>query len=203
MTRKTKEEVVEEFRRASIEDAAMKAIARKGIEEVTIQDIADEAGVAKGTVYVYFRDREEVLARTTDRLFDNLLADIEPAFTAPGPFDARLRGLAVRQLRFFDENRALFRATSALSQREAETGKSRCIARYVALLQQMFTSAAAAGEIREGLDPQALAAVYRDCIRGLIMRRLDPKTHKSRNSAEDDAELIVSILLRGIQAGEK
>jgi AcrR family transcriptional regulator len=204
MSRKTKEAVVEEFRRASIEDAAMQAIARKGIDEVTIQDIADQAGVAKGTVYVYFRDREELLARTADRLFDNLIVDLEPAFSAPGPFAVRLRGVALRQLRFFDEHKALFRATMALSQRESEPGsKSRCVARYLAMLEKLFTDAAASGEIRHDLDPHALAAVYRDCIRGVILRRLDPKSQKSRNSAEDDADLIVSILLRGIHSGDK
>src|SRR5690349_16909447 len=118
MTRKTKEEVLEQFRCASIQDAAMAVIARKGIDESTIQEIADEAGVAKGTIYVYFKDRDELLAKTSDRLFENLLADLAPAFDAEGPFSEKLQGLALRQLHFFDEHRALFRATMALSQRE-------------------------------------------------------------------------------------
>ena len=204
MSRKTKEAVVEEFRRSSIEAAAMRAIARKGIDEVTIQDIADEAGVAKGTVYVYFRDREELLACTADRLFDDLVADIEPAFTAEGPFAVRLRNLALRQLRFFDEHRALFRATLALSQREADFSKSRsrCSARYASLLETLFAGAAAKGEVRGDVEAHTLAAIYRDCVRGVIIRRLDPKSQKTRTSAEADAELIVSILLHGIQPGE-
>ncbi|HYI10919.1 MAG TPA: TetR/AcrR family transcriptional regulator [Thermoanaerobaculia bacterium] len=203
MSRKTKELVVEEFRRASIEDAAMQAIARKGIEEVTIQDIADEAGVAKGTVYVYFRDREELLARTADRLFDNLIAEIEPSFCAPGGFGVRLRGLALRQLLFFDEHKALFRATMALWQRESDPRKSRCVARYLGLLEKFFGDAVAKGDVRPDLDPFMLAAVYRDCIRGVILRRLDPNSQRLRNDAEVDAELLVSILLRGIQAGDQ
>jgi AcrR family transcriptional regulator len=199
---KTKEEVLEEFRCASIQDAAMRVIARKGIDETTIQEIADEAGIAKATVYVYFRDREELLARTSDRMFENLIAELEPAFSAPAPFGEKLRGLAVRQLRFFDEHRALFRATLALAQREAEKPKSRCFGRYMTRLEQMFAEARESGEMR-GLDPHAVAAIYRDITRGVIIRRLDPKTQKTRNSAEDDAELIVSVLLRGIQSGEK
>ena len=204
MSRKTKEEVLEEFRCASIQDAAMAVIARKGIDETTIQDIADEAGVAKGTIYVYFRDREELLAKTGDRLFENLLTELTPAFEATGPFAEKLRGLARRQLRFFEEHRALFRATMALSQREAEMHKpkTRCFGQYMARLEAMFEEAAESGELREDLDPHAVAALYRDCIRGVILRRLDPK-QKTRNGVEDDAEFVVSILLRGVQSGEQ
>lgn len=203
MTRKTKEEVLEAFRCASIQDAAMAVIGRKGIDETTIQDIADEAGVAKGTVYVYFRDRDELLARTADRLFENLLAELTPAFEAGGPFAEKLQGLAVRQLRFFDEHRALFRATMALSQREHETNKKRtgCFGQYMSRLEMLFTRAGEDGALREGLDPLAVAAVYRDCIRGVVLRRLDPK-QKSRNSVEDDAAFIVSIFLHGASSGE-
>jgi AcrR family transcriptional regulator len=84
MSRKTKEEVLEEFRIASIQEAAMAVIGRKGIDDTTIQDIADEAGIAKGTVYVYFRDREELLAKTGDRLFENLLNELIPGVRSRG-----------------------------------------------------------------------------------------------------------------------
>ncbi|HEX2061496.1 MAG TPA: TetR/AcrR family transcriptional regulator [Thermoanaerobaculia bacterium] len=203
MPRKTKEEVLEEFRCASIQDAAMAVIARKGIEETTIQDIADEAGIAKGTVYVYFRDREELLAKTADRLFENLLNELTPAFEAELPFEEKLRGLVVRQLRFFDEHKALFRATMALSQREAESprSKTRCFGQYMSRVEALFAEAAKRGELRRGLDPYTVAHVYRDYVRGVILRRLDPK-QKTKQSVERDADFIVSLFLRGVHSGE-
>ena len=57
-TSKSKEEVVHDFRVQSIQDAAMRVIARKGMAAATMQEIAEEAGVAKGTIYLYFRDRD-------------------------------------------------------------------------------------------------------------------------------------------------
>lgn len=204
MNRKTKEQVLEEFRVESIQDAAMRVIAKKGIDDSTIQDIADEAGIAKGTVYLYFRDREELFAKTADCAFEKLVVELGPAFDAPGTFGDRLHGLVTRQLQFFDDNRALYRATMALSQRDGDLHKRRsvCFAQYATRLEQMFADAAKAGAMRD-LDPHAVAAVYRDCIRGVVVRRLDPKSQKSRGSIQEDAELIVSILLRGIQSGEK
>ncbi|HEX2833105.1 MAG TPA: TetR/AcrR family transcriptional regulator [Thermoanaerobaculia bacterium] len=202
MSRKTKEEVVEEFRCASIQDAAMRVIARKGVDETTIQDVADEAGIAKGTVYVYFRDREELFARTADRAFEMLVAKMEPVFDVVSSFADKLTRVVTTQLRFFDENRALFRATLALSQKDAShKKKSPSFGRYMTRLEQMFADAHASGELRRDLDPQALAAVYRDCVRGVILRRLE--LTKPKTSPDDDARLIVSILLHGIQSGDQ
>jgi AcrR family transcriptional regulator len=199
MSRKTKEEVLEEFRCTSIQDAAMAVIARKGIDEATIQEIADEAGIAKGTVYVYFRDRDELLSKTTDRAFDRLLGELESAFKSSGSFANRLMAVALKQLQFFDENGELFRATMALSHRHPEAQskpRTGSFGRYVEQLEKMFADAKQRGEIRD-LDPHELASVYRDCIRGVIIRRIE---HKSRTPPHSDATLIVQILLRGIQA---
>jgi AcrR family transcriptional regulator len=52
--RKTKQEMVAEFRVTEILDAARKVFAQKGFAETTVDQIAEEAGVAKGTVYLYF-----------------------------------------------------------------------------------------------------------------------------------------------------
>lgn len=199
MTRKTKEEVLEEFRCASIQDAAMAVIARKGVQDTTIQDIADEAGIAKGTVYLYFRDREELLARTADRAFEKLVAELEPAFDAPGSFADRLLGVVKRQLHFFDDNRELFSATMAMPQAASRKKKSASWARYGARLEKLFADARATGEMRADLDAAIVAGIYRDLVRGTIVRRIE---EKSKTPRESDAELIVSILLRGIHAGD-
>lgn len=45
----TKKHVVEEFRCRAICDAAMRVVGRKGLVRATVEDIAREAGVAKGT----------------------------------------------------------------------------------------------------------------------------------------------------------
>jgi AcrR family transcriptional regulator len=196
MSRKTIGEVVEEFRCASIQDAAMAVIARKGIDETTIQDIADEAGIAKGTVYLYFRDRDELFAKTANRAFEKLVAELEPTFNAPGSFADRLLAVVLRQLKFFDDNRMLFRASLALSHREAGLHKPRngSYGEYAARLEKMFIDAKESGEMRE-LDPLAVSAMYRDCLRGVIVRRIE---QKPRTTREEDAQFIVSILLRGI-----
>lgn len=196
MPPKTKEEVLEEFRCSAIRDAAMTVIARKGVADTTMQDIAAEAGISKATLYVYFKDRDELLSRTATVSYERLVADLEVAFRAPGTLAQRLTGIVMRQLRFFDENRELLRAAMALSPhtpgRKPRTG---AYGRYMELLEGLFIEAKERGEIRD-IDPREIAAVYADCVRGVLVRRIDAKTKTPR---EQQAECIVSMLLGGIQ----
>jgi len=57
---KTKQQIVGEFRRKEIVDAARSAFARKGFVDTVVDVIAKDAGVAKGTVYLYFRSKREI-----------------------------------------------------------------------------------------------------------------------------------------------
>ena len=196
--RKTKEEVLEEFRCASIQDAAMSVIARKGSADATMQEIAAEAGIAKGTIYAYFRDRDELLTKTAARAYERLVAELDSAFDAPGSLDARLTGVVLRQLQFFDEHRELFRAYLALSNRDSTAlRKSKKV--YLQRVEKMFVDAEARGEIR-GHDPKELAAMFVDCVRGVVVRRIE---EKSKTSREEQAAQVASVLLRGITGEAK
>jgi AcrR family transcriptional regulator len=198
MAKRTKEEVIEEFRCASIQEAAMSVIARKGVADATMQDIAEEAGIAKGTLYVYFRDRDELLTRTAGHAYDRLITELDVAFNAPGTLEERLTAAVLRQLQFFDVHRELFRAYIALSQRDGALRKRKVGAygSYLQRLETVFTEAKARGEIRD-LDAHEIAAMYADCVRGVVIRRLE---EKSKTPREQQAAKVVSMMLRGIGA---
>jgi AcrR family transcriptional regulator len=53
----TKEALVEQYRRDTIQCAAQRVIAQRGLAGTSMAAIAEEAGVAKGTLYLYFKDR--------------------------------------------------------------------------------------------------------------------------------------------------
>src|SRR3954464_8777957 len=106
---KSKEEVVQEFRVQSIQDAAMRVIARKGMAAATMQEIADEAGVAKGTIYLYFRDRDELVEKTFESAMSDLHDRVEEALGKEGTFEEKLRAVLSAQIAFFRDNREFFR----------------------------------------------------------------------------------------------
>ena len=90
---KSKEEVVQEFRIQSIQEATMRVIARKGMAAATMQEIAEEAGVAKGTIYLYFRDRDELVEKTFETAIGELHKRVDEALARGGTFEERFRNV--------------------------------------------------------------------------------------------------------------
>src|SRR5947207_3326896 len=107
--KKTKKQVVGEFRSSAIREAAMRVVGRRGLAHATVQEIADEAGVAKGTVYLYFRSRGEIFERTTRAAVDDLLVRLRAAVDEGGPFRTVLGRFLATQLDYFDEHEDFFR----------------------------------------------------------------------------------------------
>ena len=76
-----------EDRRQEILDAAQRVFSERGVSKVTVADIADAAGVAKGTVYLYFGSKEHLLLALRDRFTDELLAHVSDLLSRAGKVD--------------------------------------------------------------------------------------------------------------------
>src|SRR6058998_890721 len=76
-----------EDRRQDILDAAVKVFADKGVSKATVADIAEAAGVAKGTVYLYFGSKEHLLGALRDRFVDELLEHVSDLLARAGQED--------------------------------------------------------------------------------------------------------------------
>src|SRR5436309_13810343 len=73
-----------EDRRQEILDSAMRVFAEKGVSKATVADIAEAAGVAKGTVYLYFGSKEHLLGALRDRFVDELLEHVSDLLARAG-----------------------------------------------------------------------------------------------------------------------
>ena len=197
---RTKDDVVEEFRKQTICDAAMRVVARKGLASVTVQDIADEAGVAKGTVYIYFQSRDEILARTMEGATEKLLEKIEQSCSECRTFPDKLERRVRTQLTHFDENRDFFRLYLAMSEPFGEKRLKRnpIHVAYLAQLEKQIEEAMARGEVRRGNAARlaiAVAAVTREIVLNRIIEREPPPL-------ETDVQFAVGFIMRGIARGE-
>lgn len=198
----TREAVLERFRVESITEGAIRAIARKGAA-VTMQDIADESGISKGTLYLYFKDREDLLHRVSEAALGHLMARLEGVFARSLPFDETIRELVLTKLRFFDERRDLFRVNYELrfpkgpdsaceGPRPAPSSEKKL---YLDRLTRFF---AAHVERRE--DAPALALFLSEAVIALLMRRI-PEADGPR--LESDAQFLSDLLLHGLSGKQK
>src|SRR5687767_2213713 len=200
---RSKEEVVQEYRIASIQDATMRVIARKGMAAATMQEIAEEAGVAKGTIYLYFRDRDELVERTFETAMEKLFVRADEALDRDIPFEDKLRAVMSAQLEFFSQNREFFRLYLSLRMPEGTPAQQRrqqraCHPRYrqrIDKLSAVLSQAIERGELRE-IDPDRLALFIIEGSTAVILERLSEKTSPAENA---DVELLVGLILDGIR----
>ena len=66
----TKEEVVKDFRTGEIANAARRVIGELGYPEASMERIAQEAGVSKGTLYLYYRNKRALLLTAIEHSFE-------------------------------------------------------------------------------------------------------------------------------------
>ena len=201
---RSKEEVVQEFRIHSIRDAAMRVIARKGMAAATMQEIADEAGVAKGTIYLYFRDRDDLVEKAFESAMNDLHKRVEEALETPGIFETRLRAVLAAQIGFFQANREFFRLYMSLrypegSAQQQRRQKRHCQPQYESRVQRiagLLEEAMKNGESRK-MDPMRLALFIIEGSAAVIIERV---LDEAPPPEEADIELIAGTILGGIRS---
>src|SRR6266436_461614 len=78
-------------RRARILDAAVKVFAERGYFSSTVAEIARAAGVADGTIYLYFKSKDDLLLRLFDEKMTQLLAEAKAALAEERDAPSRLK----------------------------------------------------------------------------------------------------------------
>src|SRR6185295_13343015 len=106
---RTKKEVVTEFRTAGILEAARKVFARKGFSDATVDDIANAAGVAKGTIYLYYKSKRDVYFAALKFGLEQMYSALAEELKGLSDPEDKLRALIGVKLAYFDENRDFFK----------------------------------------------------------------------------------------------
>ena len=79
-----------EIRRNQILDAATKVFVRQGFQHARMDDIVEESGLSKGTLYWYFKSKEDIINAILRRLFAGDLEHLEDLIQAGGTASERL-----------------------------------------------------------------------------------------------------------------
>src|SRR5256884_4178781 len=81
---------ISEIRRNQILDAATKVFVRLGFQHARMDDIVEESGLSKGTLYWYFKSKEDIINAILRRLFTGELENLESLLEAEGTASERL-----------------------------------------------------------------------------------------------------------------
>ena len=176
--------------RTTLLEAAEDVAAQHGIDAATIAAIAKRAGVAVGTLYNYFPDRDSIFGSLFEMRRQELVPRIEAAAREASrlPFERRLRAYLAAVLGVFEERRKFLQV--ALDQ---QAPKFR--AKKTPLMTAM---AQALADIVRAVDHETAeerAQMIQAAMKGLIHWRIE-----QGGSFVDDADLLADTFLEGIRA---
>jgi AcrR family transcriptional regulator len=156
--------VVAEDRRRQILDAALDVFAEHGYAAARLEDVAARAGVAKGTIYLYFADKRTLFMELARTAAAPMIERIGELAVADAPIDQLLRLLAARfQAEVLGtRRREVFRLVIAEAGRFPEIAEfyhRDIVSRMLPLLREVLVRAARRGELRVGVE-QALPHLF-------------------------------------------
>jgi AcrR family transcriptional regulator len=197
-------EVIRDFRRDQIMDTARRLFGQRGTTDVSMDEIAAEAGVARSTVYVYFANRDELLRACVQSMYDRMQDTIAVVVADDASPAERLRGLILGLLERIDESPAFFRlamatqATTSAAGSAAVGGALMMIGLdMIRVLEELARAGVAAGDFRADLDlERAVVLVGQQIYGALSVRAGEPDPIPAERAAEE----ICDFVRRGLGA---
>ena len=203
MTRNTPDslkEVIRDFRRDQVVDVARRLFGDRGSTDVSMDEIAAEAGVARSTVYVYFANRDELLRACLSGLHTQLLEAIAETWEHDADPAHRLERLIGEMLAIVDDNPAFFRLAlvtqGTVSQgAEAVGAELALIGLDVArLIRDLFVQGVVDGLFAE-MDPDRATSLIGQQVYGAMSIRAAEPLPEARAVA---AAETCAFILRGL-----
>ena len=196
-----------DYRRGALLTAAIRVFGESGFDAATMERIAREADVAKGTTYLYYKSKQSIY----DAALSSGLAELDARPHAalencPGLHEAITAFITTRAAYFF-EHRDFFRMYVAAISRHITNPKSRpsefqsIIDRQTRRLEQTIVRAVARREIRR-VDPAATALAIFDVTRGLVGRRIIAAATNDADVAQD-AKFLADLIWTGLMPAKR
>jgi TetR/AcrR family fatty acid metabolism transcriptional regulator len=156
-----------EDKRRRIIDAAVEVFAEKGFFFARVSEIADAAGVADGTIYLYFKSKDDILISLFEEKMAEILARFVHELRELDDPEEKMRRYIVEHLRLVAEQPKLMQVLTVELRQSARFMKEyspQAFARYLALVGSILEDGQKKGVFRKSLDP----AVFRRALFGAL-----------------------------------
>jgi AcrR family transcriptional regulator len=187
--------------REAILDATDRLLARYGFKKMTIDDLAREVGIGKGSVYLHFPSKEEIALSHIDRLVERLKERMRSIASSDAPIEERLRDMLVERVvnrfdsiqhytRSLDELLANLRTALLERRRGYFSEEARILAEAVTEGQQK-------GVFKEA-DAQDLGQTLVSATNSLLPYSLSALELGDRTIVAERAAKTAELLIRGL-----
>jgi AcrR family transcriptional regulator len=192
-------EVIRDFRRDQIIEMARQLFGERGTTEVSMDEIAANAGVARSTVYVYFANRDELLQACVQSMYDQLSETFAGIFEDDSSPVERLRAVFKGVLGRIDENPAFFRLAMATQSTVGAAGSAAVGGALmmigldmIRLLDDIVQRGMESGVFRADLDKdRSIALIGQQMYGALSVRAGEPESIPVEQAAEEITQFVL------------
>ena len=188
--------------KTKIINAAKKIFSKKGYHKATIDDIAKEAKIAKGTVYFHFTSKEKLFISIIEKEFENTYEMIKEARNYSNDIFEKIKNM-IREFWLNTESKrklflTLMYEPPLLKKMKIKYIFINKIKSINSLIENVIKEGIKKGNIKN-IKPAFITAVLNGMIRGIIFSKI---VLKRKSNMEEDIALIIEILKNGIATKE-
>ncbi|MEJ2729311.1 MAG: TetR/AcrR family transcriptional regulator [Deltaproteobacteria bacterium] len=188
----------------AISDAALKVFREHGYHKTRMADIAQMAGMGKGTLYEYFKDKGDILRFAFDQYFSVFSEGVLQAMkekTKPSEKILSLIDFALRHAAEWEDHCAIYvdYFGAARSEERKKLSLSSIYAEMKDILENLIKEAQSANEIDEKFDPGAVAELLLSIYDGIILHGIFVG---QRINMDLTRKTAMSLITRGLIIGK-
>ena len=190
-------------KRELILDAALSVFSRKGVFGSRIADIAEEAGVAYGLVYHYFRNKEEILHTIFEDRWARITERLDRAAREGADTRARLRDVAEVFLSSYRTRPQLVELLLLEFTRMSKFLEPAHLARIgaaFAVVRRILERGQTEGEVRKDVASDVLVLAYIGAIQMIVQSQVLGGFREPEGFAERGPDQVVDVFLEGARA---
>ena len=195
--KKERKRLFNQITRKAIQEAVVNLVTRTGTRKVTMDQVATEAGLSKGCLYIHFRSKKELLESVKTESFKPLGDQLQEILNGLLTPNQKIESIVHRLFSYFDENRGLFRfllEEREIAQSQAIRQKNSRYRNFVERIANVLDDGVSSGLFRH-MDSRKVASIFIEAMIAMTARRLLEETP---GPLDEDARLLIQVLFRGI-----
>ena len=192
-----RKKMLEELTRKTILTSATSVFVEQGMQKFTMEKVAAHAGIAKGTLYLYYKNKGELLSAVVNYCFSPLEKEFEKVFNGQGNAVVKIETYVALAANYAEKNKNLFydlRSTLYGSFAQKLTDQDSWFWRLVDIFARTFDEGVATKQLRP-MNSKKMACYFVDSLCSLMVHRILSTTEAS---VEDDVRELLGLYLSGL-----
>jgi AcrR family transcriptional regulator len=203
--REAKQEMLRHFMEDTIAQAAKEVFAERGYQRATLEEIAQRAGMSKATIYLYYKNKDDLFLQVVEeRVKATTAATAQAAATSKAPL-AKLYDIVRDKMAFYERERDFFRiylnekhGLEVVPRDPHKRALRDMYLQEVQILDKVLQEGMDAGMLRR-MDSRRLAFFLREMISTVLLQRIQGK---AKTSVDEDMQQLLDLFLHGAQQPE-